>query len=387
MSKTKRFDARKTRGILLKRGFLPNNVVRYVYRPFDIRWLYWEPETKLLDEKRSEYFPHVSKDNLWAVSQQKPRREWSQPQAIRSIGCLDLMDRGASCIPLFLKSPKNPRLLLQEPPDLRDLPDGKKLNVSDTTLLYLSKIGTVANAEDLFYHALATMHASAYSRENAGGLRQDWPRIPLPNSKKLLLDSSALGRSLTALLDTEASAKGVTVGEHRPELKLIGTITRVGGGSLAESDLYIRAGWGHSGKRGATMPSKGKLFERDYSPSERKHILEGVRDLGLSEQEILTHLGEKTCDVYLNDVAYWSNIPTRVWEYTIGGYQVIKKWLSYREEPLLGRPLVKDEVRYVQEMARRIAAILLLEPALDANYEAVKQNTYQWPAKEERLEN
>jgi hypothetical protein len=30
------------------------------------------------------------------------------------------------------------------------------------------------------------------------------------------------------------------------------------------------------------------------------------------------------------------------------------------------------------EMARRIAAILLLEPALDANYEAVKADTYVW---------
>ncbi|HWT89136.1 MAG TPA: hypothetical protein VN454_10070 [Candidatus Angelobacter sp.] len=60
------------------------------------------------------------------------------------------------------------------------------------------------------------------------------------------------------------------------------------------------------------------------------------------------------------------------------GYQVIKKWLSYREEPLLGRPLTKDEVRYVQEMARRIAASLLLEPALDANYEAVKNNAFPW---------
>ena len=48
-------------------------------------------------------------------------------------------------------------------------------------------------------------------------------------------------------------------------------------------------------------------------------------------------LGEPLCDVYLNEVAYWSNIPLRVWEYTIGGYQVIKKWLSYREKKLLGR--------------------------------------------------
>ena len=66
------------------------------------------------------------------------------------------------------------------------------------------------------------------------------------------------------------------------------------------------------------------------------------------------------------------------WEYTIGGYQVMKKWLSYREEKLLGRPLTKDEVRYVQEMARRIAALLLLEPALDSNYQNVKAHTFPW---------
>ena len=87
-------------------------------------------------------------------------------------------------------------------------------------------------------------------------------------------------------------------------------------------------------------------------------------------------LGDRTLDVYLNDGAYWANVPARVWDYTSGGYQVVKKWLSYREEKLLGRPLRKDEVRYVQEMARRIAAILLLEPDLDANYQRVKQQAY-----------
>jgi len=70
-----------------------------------------------------------------------------------------------------------------------------------------------------------------------------------------------------------------------------------------------------------------------------------------------------------------------VWHYTIGGYQVIKKWLSYREQELLGRPLKLEEVTEVTHMARRITAILLLEPELDANYEAVKQSTYQWSTK------
>ena len=61
--------------------------------------------------------------------------------------------------------------------------------------------------------------------------------------------------------------------------------------------------------------------------------------------------------------------------HTLGGYQVIKKWLSYREKELLDRSLTVEEARYVTEMARRIAAILLLSPALDANYRAAKQAT------------
>lgn len=35
--------------------------------------------------------------------------------------------------------------------------------------------------------------------------------------------------------------------------------------------------------------------------------------------------------------------------------------------------------RYWKDMARRIAAICLLQPRLDANYAAVKANTYAWP--------
>jgi len=162
------------------------------------------------------------------------------------------------------------------------------------------------------------------------------------------------------------------------------------------------AGWGHAGKGGVTMPGKGRLIERDYAADElegfgrsaavpaavagasrsrpqEEHGQDARATAG--EDAHATPLGDCTCDVYLNDVAFWKNIPLRVWEYTIGGYQVIKKWLSYREEKLLGRPMTKDEVRWVQEMARRIAAILLLEPALDENYRAIKAHTYEWPRK------
>ena len=101
--------------------------------------------------------------------------------------------------------------------------------------------------------------------------------------------------------------------------------------------------------------------------------------LGLTEEQVVACLGTTTSDVYLNNTAYWRNVPASVWDYTIGGYQVIKKWLSYREHALLGRALTTDEAREVTHMARRIAAIVLLSPALDTNYLAVKQETALWP--------
>ena len=71
-------------------------------------------------------------------------------------------------------------------------------------------------------------------------------------------------------------------------------------------------------------------------------------------------------------------MPGDVWNFTIGGYQVIKKWLSYRDKPLLGRGLTPDEVRYVTEMARRLAALVSLQAALDENYRETIKETCPW---------
>jgi hypothetical protein len=220
-----------------------------------------------------------------------------------------------------------------------------------------------------------------YRTENAGALRQDWPRVPLPSTAELLRASAALGRQVAALLDTEQPVPGVTSGAIRPELRAVGIVMRVGGGALnpAAGDLAVTAGWGHAGKGGVTMPGKGKVEQRAYTPDERAAIGSGASALGLTEEQMIACLGATSSDVYLNDTAYWRNVPASVWDYTIGGYQVIKKWLSYREHALLGRALSTDEAREATHMARRIAAIVLLSPALDANYLAVKQATIPWP--------
>jgi len=207
----------------------------------------------------------------------------------------------------------------------------------------------------IWYHALAIGYSPAYLTKNADGIRQDWPRIPLPKDKDVLLDSATLGRQIAALLDTETPVLSVTAGKIRDDIKTIAVFQRVDGkpAKPESGDLDLTAGWGHGGKGGITMPGKGKIIRRDGG----------------------------AYDIFLNDVACWRNVPEAVWDYTIGGYQVIKKWLSYREKPLLGRGLTPDEVRYVTEMARRLAALVALRISLDANYRAAIKKTYSWPQK------
>jgi hypothetical protein len=57
---------------------------------------------------------------------------------------------------------------------------------------------------------------------------------------------------------------------------------------------------------------------------------------------------------------------------------VIKKWLSYREDEILGRALKPEEAREVTNMARRLAAIVLLQPELDRNNREVAASIYAW---------
>jgi hypothetical protein len=208
----------------------------------------------------------------------------------------------------------------------------------------------------------------------------------LPATPEVFASSQSLGRTVSALLDVESPVDTVTTGAVRHELRPIGRPWKGDGGQidLAAGDLAVTAGWGHAGQGGVTMPGHGRLVERSYTEEEFAAFREGLSDLELTFDQLMTCLGGTCVDVYLNDCVFWRCIPKRVWTYTIGGYQVIKKWLSYRERPLLGRDLTPDEARYVTEIARRIAAILLLEPALDANYEQVKPNTYDWHRTEGR---
>jgi hypothetical protein len=156
-------------------------------------------------------------------------------------------------------------------------------------------------------------------------------------------------------------------------LRAFGLPTKRGGKTLDPVDLSLTAGWGSTQNAVSgviVMPGRGFTVARDYTPLERKALEAEAQALGMTLDELLALIGVRTLDVYLNADTFWSNVPEKVWEYSLGGYQIIKKWLSYREQLVLGRALRPEEATYVSEMVRRIAAILMMAPVLDANFRA-----------------
>ena len=344
MKITARFDARAVRDALLARGGPDEGgFIRFAYRPFDNRWLYWESETKLLDEKRPNYRPHVFGGNVWLVLQNAARPDLSPPFVISNIGDRNQMNSGVYCVPSWLRD------------DGLDAPNvGRRPNLSEAAGRYLERLG--ASVEDLFHHVLATLHDPAYQKDNADALRAEGPRISLPGwpdgvaegAAEALTRSTSRGRELVALLDPEIPVPGVTQGPLRPEFATVAVPATIDGRNMTGEDFSMTASWGHFGTGDAVMPGQGRAVERAYTPDERAAM-----------GEALPALSETTLDIHLNARAFWRNVPTAIWSYKLGGYQVLKKWLSYRERDILDRPLMPEEVQHFTDTARRIGGILL----------------------------
>ena len=411
MQSVQHFDGRSKRNELLGRGGpRGTGFVKIAYRPFDIRWLYWEEESGLLNRPRPEYMPHIFADNVWLSAAQHLRKGESEAQTwfARTLTSMHMIERGTNMFPAWLRETG----LGADETTVKRTP-----NLSPAAQRYLDRLGL--GVEDLFYHALAVLHDPAYRRANAGALRMEWPRIPLPSWAELsaasadaadpaivpaqagiqepadtaqpdttdaanasvipvttgihpsdaadpavvpvktgihpsdaartLAASAARGRQLAALLDSDTPVPGVTTGDLRPAISAVAAPATTGNRNMTGADFALTAGWGHFGSAQAVMPGQGRATERPYTPAEREALGNSV-----------TILGETTYDIHLNDRAYWQNVPANVWRYKLGGYQVLKKWLSYRENSVLGRPLKPEEVQHFTDTARRIGAILLL---------------------------
>lgn len=354
------FDARAARRrILAEEPFRDAAIHRYLFRPFDVGWAYATTIGTVWNRARPGLL-HALPDargfimsRVAGVANPEGWPLWYTPL----LGDDHAMRDDAFYIPFIDNSS-----------------GARRANLSEAVRDYLAELGVPSSEADLesailvWRHVLAIGLSPAWLAENAEGIREDWPRVPLPHNPERLRASAALGERVEALLDPDRDVVGVTAGAIRPELRAVAVLSKRGGDGVRPADLVVTAGWGHRGREGVVAPGQGRVTARAYGASEDACAVHAA------------YLGARTNDVFLNDDVYWQNIPDAIWDFTIGGYQVLKKWLSYRDRGLLGRPLTPDEARHITATSRRLAAILLLSSELDANYQACKEDAYEFSA-------
>lgn len=359
MSNSYCYNAIEIRTKLASKGFRQWQVLRYTYRPFDVRWIYWEPEEQLLRRPVPDYVKSFLNKSASMIVPQQNRRSYDPPCLASELVDLNLSDGGSNAFPSLVI-----RTLITDSRVVRE-------NTSSSASVYLEGHGS--DATELLLHSLAITHAPQYAIDNSSSLLRDWPRIPLPATADLLAHSATLGRRLAELLDAESSINLSAEWSFLAALKLPQNLP-------LEEALKLTAGWGSRGQGSTVMPGRGLSKVRDWTATERDRLTALAAAQGLTLEDALAILGASCLDIHLNGAAFWSAVPANVWTYTLGGYQVLKKWLSYRELPLLQRPLHPEEAAWFAQVVRRITAILLMGPALDASYQAILPTATGLPA-------
>ncbi len=164
--------------------------------------------------------------------------------------------------------------------------------------------------EDVFGYIYAVLHSPQYRRRYADFLRSDFPRIPVPSSHSLFTQLAQIGARLTSLhLMT-------TYGDQMP-----------------------------------VFPIDGSREVKQVSYSESSN---------------------DTCGrVWINRDQYFEGVSPQAWEFTIGGYQPAKKWLTDRK----GRTLEFTDIQTYQ----RICSALTETPRVMQQIDDVIESHGGWP--------
>ena len=161
--------------------------------------------------------------------------------------------------------------------------------------------------EDVFYYIYAVFHSPTYRERYDQFLRADFPRVPPPTDAGLFRELAYLGRRLVDahLLHPDA------VSDSPASFPVPG-------------DNVVAAGY------------------PKYAPP----------DAG----------NDEACRVYINRNQYFAGVSPAVWQFRIGGYQPMDKWLKDRRRRALSP---YDDLEHYRRMAASIAQTIELMPQVD----------------------
>jgi hypothetical protein len=325
-------------------------VTEFLTFPFDQRWIYYVDEFKWLNEARPDLAENIGGNELFITVPEPRKVSETRPAFSTVLPNLHVHERGSVGFPRETRGD--------------DLLSDRDANIADPTWRVLREhFGLTGLRRDpaarafvgqLFRVGFAMLHAPAYQSEHKSALSADWAHLPIPKGRELFMRLVDRGEQVVRLLDANRDASEIidaVLGHERSAA--LGPLRRADGGHVRPTDLKVSVSyWG--GSRGGWKP-------RAYTAGELP----------------LEAWGERTGDLYINDEAFFGNVPEMVWAYQLGGYPVLKKWLGYRQADRRNEhPLTDEERRWFRQIIQRIAALLALGGELDTLYQEAAADAF-----------
>jgi predicted helicase len=164
-----------------------------------------------------------------------------------------------------------------------------------------ASLGTEPTPEDIFFYIYAALCSPTYRKRYEEFLKIDFPSVPLPSNYEVFKRLSDLGKELV-------------------DLHL-----------LRHPDL-------EKTEVGFPKGDSNKVEKVGYDADDQK--------------------------VFINKEQYFEGVPNEVWEYQIGAYQVMEKYLKDRK----GRKLSLDEINHYMKVAKAIQLTIELQQKIDEVY-------------------
>jgi len=251
---------------------LEKYVLPVLYRPFDVRWIFYHDALVWRTVKR--IMSHMIKNNLamcvgragQVVGLERP---WNVVYCSGFIMDFNLFYRGGSAdLPLYLYHNQD-----------------RKPNINKIFFKHLeSSYNKACSAERILYYTYSILYSDIYRNKYAEFLKTDFPRVPFTADYELFNKLAQLGKKLVDLhlMRSELLAQ--------PIAKFQGT-------------------------------GDNKIGRPVYD--------------------------EKKGRVYINETQYFEGVEREIWEYQIGGYPILYKWLKDRKGTKLSLGDIKHYCRVV----------------------------------------
>jgi len=282
-----------------------SQITPILYRPFDQQWIFYHDA--VIERMRKDVMRHMMQDNL-ALCVGRAGQVVGLEKPWNVVFCTEYI----TDLNLFYRGGNvNFPLYLYPEEDLYNNNRAKtyqrEVNIQPRLFETLQKTyGRKSNPEQVLYYIYAVLYSNTYRKKYAEFLKSDFPRIPFCNDYKLFRAMASAGGKLVDLHLMKSSRL------DKPISKFEGK-----GDNLVDKPKY---------------DEKNKL-------------------------------------VYINTGRYFGPVNKDIWEYQIGGYQVMDKWLKDRK----GKRLSLENIKHYCRIATAIRETITVQKKIDEIYAHIEK--------------